>query len=93
MICTFCGPNVSCYEELYGDNPEIPFMIRFIGHENSVAIILFEMLIDDNNKDDDSDEDDYDYETKEYKKKSFIEETEILEKNLDKEIFEEDNSF
>ena len=28
-----------------------------------------------------------------YEKKSFIEETEILEKNLDKEILEEDNSF
>ena len=36
---------------------------------------------------------DYDYETKDYKKKAFIEETEILEKNLDKDIFEEDNSF
>ena len=35
----------------------------------------------------------YDYETKDYKKKAFIEETEILEKNLDKDIFEEDNSF
>ena len=54
MICTFCGPNVSCYEELYGDNPEIPFMIRFIGHEDSVAFVLFEVLID-NNKEEEND--------------------------------------
>ena len=35
----------------------------------------------------------YDYEANDYKKRAFIEETEILEKNLDKDIFEEDNSF
>jgi len=35
----------------------------------------------------------YDHETKDYKKNFFIEETEILEKNLDKNIFEEDSSF
>lgn len=56
--------------------------IRFLGNGKYIII-----------KDNSEWDVDYDYETKEYKKKSFIEETKILEKNLDKEIFEEDNSF
>ena len=56
--------------------------IRFLGNGKYIII-----------KDNSEWDVDYDYETKEYKKKSFIEKTEILEKNLDKEIFEEDNSF
>ena len=53
MTCPLCGPNILCYEECYGENSEAPFMIRFIGHENSTAFILFEMIINkDKNEND-----------------------------------------
>ncbi len=53
MTCTICGPNIPCYEELYSKNTESPYLIRFIEQIEAVAIVIFELPI--NNNEDDAD--------------------------------------
>ena len=54
MTCSLCGPNIPCYEELYGKNPESPYLIRFIEQIKSVAVVIFELAINNNESDEEN---------------------------------------